>query len=441
MGFDYEIHFKKGVDNVVANALSRRQVTDHDTQCSNGVNHSSMSCQAISYPYFGWLDELRRYNEEDVWIKQKRAEVTSLESGTASGSKLAHYHLDNGLLKFKSRILIIPNSTWKLKLLTEHHSTHAAGHQGVLKTYHRLKRGFYWPDMLTKYAHFLALAHPYTTVIVAQLFVDNIFKLHGMPSTISDGQTEVVNRCVETYLRCFVGNKPKNWVKWLPWAKWNYNTSYHTSSKFTPFELVYGYPSPHVTSYELGTAKMDSVEQELIERDKLLTILRSNLAMAQNRMAVHVNKKRIEREFSVGDLVYLKLLPYQLQTLVSHAYHKLHPRYYGPYKLLEKVGPVAYKLKLPEGIKIHHVFHVSCLKRHMGNVDSPITALPTLTDEAQMRDSYPLYAHLAIIARRIYKKEDKAGVQLLVQWVRQEESTATWEDYDDFHARFPTFQL
>ncbi|KAM1036280.1 hypothetical protein ACFX2A_040313 [Malus domestica] len=267
MGFDYEIHFKKGVDNVVADALSRRQVTDHDTQCSNGVNHSSMSCQAISYPYFGWLDELRRYNEEDAWIKQKRAEVTSLGSGTANGSKLAHYHLDNGLLKYKSRIVISPNSTWKLKLLTEHHSTPAAGHQGVLKTYHRLKRGFYWPDRLTKYAHFLALAHPYTAVTVAQLFVDNIFKLHGMPSTISDGQTEVVNRCVETYLRCFVGNKPKNWVKWLPWAEWNYNTSYHTSSKFTPFELVYGYPPLHVTSYELSTAKMDSVEQELIERD------------------------------------------------------------------------------------------------------------------------------------------------------------------------------
>ncbi|KAM1208522.1 hypothetical protein ACFX13_014533 [Malus domestica] len=116
-------------------------------------------------------------------------------------------------------------------------------------------------DRLTKYAHFLALAHPYIAVIVAQLFVDNIFKLHGMPSTISDGQTEVVNRCVEAYLRCFVGNKPKNWVKWLPWAEWNYNTSYHTSSKFTPFELVYGYPPPHVTFYELGTVKMDSVEQ------------------------------------------------------------------------------------------------------------------------------------------------------------------------------------
>lgn len=160
---------------------------------------------------------------------------------------------------------------------------------------------------------------------------------------------------------------------------------------------------------------MDSVEQELIEMDKSLTILRSNLAMAQNRMAVQANKKMTEREFSVGDLVYLKLLPYQLQTLASHAYHKLHPRYYGPYEVLERVGPVAYKLKLPEGTKIHPVFHVSCLKRHMGNLDLPVTALPTLTDEAQMQDSHPSDAHLAIIARRIYKKEDKAGVQLLVQ--------------------------
>ncbi|KAM1653259.1 hypothetical protein ACFX14_005847 [Malus domestica] len=77
----------------------------------------------------------------------------------------------------------------------------------------------------------------------------------------------------------------------------------------------------------------------------------------------------------------------------------------------------------------------------MGNLDLPVTALPTLKDEAQMQDSHPSDALLAIIARRIYKKKDKADVQLLVQWVGQEENTATWEDYDDFHARFPTFQL
>lgn len=182
-------------------------------------------------------------------------------------------------------------------------------------------------DRLSKYAHFIPLAHPYTASIIAQEFVDNVFKLHGMPSTIvndrdtifisvfwkeffklqgsklcmssgyhpqSDGQTEVVNRCLETYLRCFTSCQPKKWLHWLPWAEWSYNTSYHTSSKFTPFEVVYGYPPPHIASYELGIAKLDIVEQGLLTRDKLLAMLRTNLQVARNRMKTQADKHRSE---------------------------------------------------------------------------------------------------------------------------------------------------
>lgn len=123
-------------------------------------------------------------------------------------------------------------------------------------------------DRLTKYANFMALAHSFTALTVTQVFVENVFKLHGMPPTIvsdrdaiflshfwkeffklqgsklymssgyhpqSDGQTDVVNRCLETYLRCFVGSQPKKWVDWLPWAERNYNSSYDTSSTFIHF--------------------------------------------------------------------------------------------------------------------------------------------------------------------------------------------------------------
>lgn len=96
----------------------------------------------------------------------------------------------------------------------------------------------------------------------------------------TDGQTEIMNRCLETYLRCFVEGQPKKWVQWLPWAEWCFNTSYHTSSKFTPFELVYGYSPPHITPYELGSTKFASVEQCLVEHDKVLEILKRNLALA-----------------------------------------------------------------------------------------------------------------------------------------------------------------
>ncbi|MCI29877.1 putative Ty-3/Gypsy retrotransposon polyprotein, partial [Trifolium medium] len=108
-------------------------------------------------------------------------------------------------------------------------------------------------DRLSKYAHFMALSHPYTALDVAQLFLDNVFKLHGMPETItsdrdpiflstfwheffklqgvalhkstayhpqSDGQTEIVNKCLETYLRCMCSARPTNWFKWLSLAEW-----------------------------------------------------------------------------------------------------------------------------------------------------------------------------------------------------------------------------
>ena len=251
-------------------------------------------------------------------------------------------------------------------------------------------------DILSKYAHFMALAHPFTAATVAQVFVDNLFKLHGMPTTIlsnrdaiflsafwkeffklngsklcmssgyhpqSDGQTEIVNSCLEIYLRCFVGTQPKNWVDWLAWAEWNYNIAYHLSTKFTPFELVYGYPPPLVISHEIGTAKLEAVENTLRNRDKVLAILKTNLEMAQHRMRMQANKKMTEREFSVGYMIYLRLVPYQLQALNAHSHHKLLPKFYGPYEILERIRPVAYKLKLPEGTKIHPVFHVRCLKK------------------------------------------------------------------------------
>ena len=119
---------------------------------------------------------------------------------------------------------------------------------------------------LTKYAHFLPLAHPYTTQQVAKLILDNIVKLHGPPQSIvsdrdrvftsklwheifpalntklhfssayhpeSDGQIERVNQCLEQYLRSMAFSEPKKWPSWLSAAEWWYNTSYHTAIKTT----------------------------------------------------------------------------------------------------------------------------------------------------------------------------------------------------------------
>lgn len=127
-------------------------------------------------------------------------------------------------------------------------------------------------DRLSKYGHFVPMSHPYNAQQVAHVFMDNIYKLHGLPKTFvsdrakvflsqfwkslfkllkvnlhmstayhpqTDGQAEVVNRCLECYLRCMSGEKPKEWLSWLSLAEFWYNTNYHSSIATTPYEVVY----------------------------------------------------------------------------------------------------------------------------------------------------------------------------------------------------------
>ena len=117
-------------------------------------------------------------------------------------------------------------------------------------------------DKITIYAHFCALSHPFSASIVAATFIDIFQKLHrNLKIIVSDrdpiftgefwielcsclgtqlaqissshpqfdGQTDIVNKCLEGYLCCFASNKQTQWVKWLPLTKWWYNTSFHTS--------------------------------------------------------------------------------------------------------------------------------------------------------------------------------------------------------------------
>jgi hypothetical protein len=151
-------------------------------------------------------------------------------------------------------------------------------------------------DCLSKYAHFYTLQHPFTSSTVAQVFMDQVFKIHGMSHSIvsdsdltftsnfwqelfklqgtelhlnttyhpqTNGQTEVFNKCLETYLRCFASEKKNQWAQWLPLAEWWYNTSYHTTTCMTTFEVVYGQNPPSVLSYLLGVSKVQAVDQHL----------------------------------------------------------------------------------------------------------------------------------------------------------------------------------
>jgi hypothetical protein len=170
-------------------------------------------------------------------------------------------------------------------------------------------------DRLTKYAHFITVAHPYTVEQIVTLLLDNIFKLHGFPMEIisdrdriftstlyrnvlkafkvelkfstayhpqTDGQTERVNQCLEAYLRSMVFQEPKQWAKWIPMAEWWYNTSYHSSLKMTPFEALYQYTPDMIGESTLTPAMCPESRNLVMERDKHLEQLKQNLLQAQH---------------------------------------------------------------------------------------------------------------------------------------------------------------
>jgi hypothetical protein len=85
---------------------------------------------------------------------------------------------------------------------------------------------------------------------------------------------EVVNKCLETYLRCFASKKKNQWAQWLPLDEWWYNTSYHTATRMTPFEAVYGQNPPSVLSYLPGSSKVQAIYLTLTAREAILYTLK-----------------------------------------------------------------------------------------------------------------------------------------------------------------------
>lgn len=131
----------------------------------------------------------------------------------------------------------------------------------------------------------------------------------------SDGQTEVLNRCLETYLRCFCSEYASNWSTCLAMAEYWYNTSYHSDIHMTPYEALYGRPSPLHLPYLPGESASAEVDNSLLHRELILQFLKHHLTRAQLRMEQQVDLHRSDRSFNIGDWVYFKTQPYRQQTV------------------------------------------------------------------------------------------------------------------------------
>lgn len=112
-----------------------------------------------------------------------------------------------------------------------------------------------------------------------------------------------------------------------------------------------------------------------MERDLIINSLKENLVVAHNRMKKQANLHWRELRFQVGDEVYLKLWLYRQMSRAKKRSEKLSPKLYGPYRVMERIGKVAYRLELPSRTCIHDVFHVSQLKKVGSNAKGPKTSL------------------------------------------------------------------
>lgn len=248
----------------------------------------------------------------------------------------------------------------------------------------------------------------------------------------TDGQTERLNQCLENFLRCSVHSCPKQWSKWLSMVEFWYNTSYHTALGRTPFEIHYGY-SPK--TFGISTAAQlhsPDLGQWLLERNLLNDVLYHQLHRAQ-RTKQQANKHRSEREFKVGDQVYLKLQPFIQSSVAPRGNSKLCFRYYGTFKVLARVGAVAYRLDLPDDARIHPVIHVSQLKQHVPpfvQVESDISHLPVEPDNTVSPISFQ--------NSRMVRKGSSSLFQVQVLWSGLPSTLMTWEEISDLRRQYPS---
>ena len=430
--FPYVIKYKKGKENVVADALSRRYVL-----------LSTLDAKLLGFEQIKELYPLDQDFGELFMACEKFA--------------FGDYYRHDGFM-FRKNKLCVPSGSLRELLVREAHGGGLMGHFGIAKTLGIIQEHFYWPrmkrdvewvcsrcvtcrqaksrvqshglytplpipsapwidvsmdfvlglprskrgrdsvfvvvDRFSKMAHFIPCNKTDDASNVADLFFREIVRLHGMPRTIvsdrdakflsyfwktlwsklgtkllfsttchpqTDGQTEVVNRTLSTLLRAIIKKNIKTWEECLPHVEFAYNRAIHSSTKFSPFEIVYGF-NP-LTPLDLSPLPMSErvnldghLKADLVK--KIHETARLNIERRTEQYAKHANKGRTKVVFEPGDWVWLHM---RKERFPEQRRSKLLPRGDGPFQVLERINDNAYKLDLPGEYTVSATFNVTDL--------------------------------------------------------------------------------
>ncbi|GJX74543.1 putative reverse transcriptase domain-containing protein [Tanacetum coccineum] len=321
-------------------------------------------------------------------------------------------------------------------------------------------------DRLTKSAHFLPMRENDPMEKLMKLYMKEVVTRHGVPVSIisdrdgrftslfwqalhkalgtrldmsttyhpeTDGQSERTIQTLEDMLRACVLDFGKNWDRHLPLVEFSYNNSYHTSIKAAPFEALYGRKcrSP-VCWAEVGDAQLTgpAIIHETTEK---IVQIKSRIQAARDRQRSYANIRRKPLEFQVGDKVMLKVLPWKGVVHFGKR-GKLNPRYVGPFKVIERVRTVAYKLELPQQLsRVHNTFHVSNLKKCLSD-ESLVIPL----EELRVDDKLHFVEEPVEVMDRKIKQLKRSRIPIIkVKWNSKRGPEFTWEREDQFKKKYP----
>ncbi|GJU11293.1 putative reverse transcriptase domain-containing protein [Tanacetum coccineum] len=321
-------------------------------------------------------------------------------------------------------------------------------------------------DRLTKSAHFLPMREDYKMERLARLYLNEIVARHGVPISIisdrdshftsrfwqsmqealgtrldmsttyhpqTDGQSERTIQTLEDMLRACVLDFGGSWDVHLPLVEFSYNNSYHASVRCAPFEALYGRKcrSPIMWA-EVGEGQL--IGPELVqETTEKISQIKDRLKAARDRQKSYADKRRKPLEFSVGDYVLLKVSPWKGVVRFGKK-RKLAPRFVGPFEIIEKVGPVAYRLDLPEELDgVHDTFHVSNLKKCLAD---PTLQVPL--DKIRVDAKLNFMEEPVKILEREFKKLKRSRIAIVkVRWNSKRGPEFMWEREDQMKLKYP----
>ncbi|KAA3474119.1 reverse transcriptase [Gossypium australe] len=333
------------------------------------------------------------------------------------------------MLCFGGRVCMPKDFELRQMILWEAHSSPYAMHPGGNKMYRDLRELYWWPGLKHEVTDFVSkcltcqqvkakhqlpsgLLQPVkiprckweritmdfvSGLKLAKLYVAEILRLHRVAVSIisdkdprftsqfwkvlhealgtrldfsiafhpqSDDQSERLIQILEDMLRSSVIDFKGSWEDYLPLAEFTYNTSYQSSIQMAPYEALYGRRCRTPTCWtELGERGL--LGPELISKtEEKMKLIRGRLKEASDRQKSYADLKRKEIEYLMGDFVFLKVSPWK-KILRFGRKGKLSPRFIGPYRIVKRVGSIAYQLELPPELnRIHNVFHISMLRRY-----------------------------------------------------------------------------